>query len=139
MCKPALSSYNFIPQEMRAYLRNYGYSFSKRACEYAVSLMEKKDQNGKVITFTTYDKEKTEELLNKQGVKLENNIGYNHVYVVNMIMADRWGSSIEDDKHLARAVKDEIDDVDASPESIFRCWMTKHEDKGIPIPWEDII
>lgn len=120
MCKPALSSYNFIPQEMRAYLRNYGYSFSKRACEYAVSLMEKKDQNGKVITFTTYDKEKTEELLNKQGVKLENNIGYNHVYVVNMIMADRWGSSVEDDKHLARAVKDEIDDVDASPESMCR-------------------
>jgi hypothetical protein len=38
----ALDSYDILPKEMRAYLRNYGYSFSKRACEYAVSKMNAK-------------------------------------------------------------------------------------------------
>nr|DAY88051.1 MAG TPA: hypothetical protein [Caudoviricetes sp.] len=140
MCTPALSSYNYIPREMQAYLRNYGYSFSKRACEYAVKqMMRKNTATGKLESIEPYSKEKAEELLSKHGIKLERNIGYNFVYVINMIYSDRWKSSIEDELHLCKAVKDEIDDEDAVPESIFRCWMTKQEDKGIPIPWEDMI
>ena len=140
MCTPALSSYNYIPREMQAYLRNYGYSFSKRASEYAVKqMMRKNTATGKLESIEPYSKEKAEELLSKHGIKLERNIGYNFVYVINMIYSDRWKSSIEDELHLCKAVKDEIDDEDAVPESIFRCWMTKQEDKGIPIPWEDMI
>ncbi len=140
MCKQALSSFNYIPQEMRAYLRNNGYSFSKRACEYAVSQMKRKNNaTGKLENIEPYSKDKAEELLSKNGVTLENNVGYNFVYVMNMILADRWKSSVEDELHLCKAVKDEIDDVDGVPESVFRCWITKQEDKGIPIPWEDMI
>lgn len=140
MCKQALSSFNYIPQEMRAYLRNYGYSFSKRACEYAVSQMKRKNNaTGKLENIEPYSKDKAEELLSKNGVTLENNVGYNFVYVMNMILADRWKSSVEDELHLCKAVKDEIDDVDGVPGSVFRCWITKQEDKGIPIPWEDMI
>lgn len=140
MCRPALSSYNYIPQEMRAYLRNFGYSFSKRACEYAVSMMSRKNHTtGKLEKIEPLTKEKAEELLTKYGIVLENNVGYNFVYVMNMVYADRWKSSVEDENHLCKAVKDEIDDADCVPESIFRCWMTKMEDKGIPIPWEDLI
>ena len=140
MCKQALSSFNYIPQEMRAYLRNYGYSFSKRACEYAVSQMKRKNNaTGKLENIEPYSKDKAEELLSKNGITLENNVGYNFVYVMNMILADRWKSSVEDELHLCKAVKDEIDDVDGVPESVFRCWMTKQEDKGIPIPWEEMI
>lgn len=140
MCKQALSSFNYIPQEMRAYLRNYGYSFSKRACEYAVSQMKRKNNaTGKLENIEPYSKDKAEELLSKNGITLENNVGYNFVYVMNMILADRWKSSVEDELHLCKAVKDEIDDVDGVPESVFRCWITKQEDKGIPIPWEDMI
>lgn len=140
MCKVALSTYNYIPAEMRAYLRNYGYSFSKRACEYAVSQMLRKNKaTGKLEHIEYCPKEKVEEILSSNGITLENNVGYNFVYVANMIMADRWKSSIDDELHLAKAIKDEIDDEDAVPESIFRCWMTKMEDKGFPIPWEDMI
>ena len=140
MCKQALSSFNYIPQEMRAYLRNYGYSFSKRACEYAVNQMKRKtNATGKLENIEPYSKDKAEELLSKNGVTLENNVGYNFVYVMNMILADPWKSSVEDELHLCKAVKDEIDDVDGVPESVFRCWITKQEDKGIPIPWEDMI
>ena len=125
---------------MRAYLRNYGYSFSKRGCEYAVNQMKRKNNaTGKLENIEPYSKDKAEELLSKNGVTLENNVGYNFVYVMNMILADRWKSSVEDELHLCKAVKDEIDDVDGVPESVFRCWITKQEDKGIPIPWEDMI
>jgi len=126
--------------EMRCYLRNYGFSFSKRACQFAVSKMRRKNPaTGKEEPIEGYTKDKAEELLTKHGVKLENNVGYNFVYVMNSEYADRWKSSIEDEAHLCKAVKDVIDDVDGVPESIFRCWITKMEDKGIPIPWEDMI
>lgn len=36
-----LYDYELTPPAMKAYLRNYGFNFSKKACEYAVSLMEK--------------------------------------------------------------------------------------------------
>ena len=98
MCTPALSSYNYIPREMQAYLRNYGYSFSKRACEYAVKANDAKNTaTGKLESIEPYSKEKAEELLSKHGIKLERNIGYNFVYVINMIYSDRWKSSIEDE------------------------------------------
>lgn len=140
MCRPSLSSYNFIPQEMRAYLRNYGYSFSKRACEYAVSQMKRVNPaTGKEEKIEPFTKDKAEELLTKYGIKLNNNIGYNFVYAMNMVYSDRWKSSIDDEPHLCKAVKDEIDDPDVVPESLFRCWLTKMEDKGVPIPWESMI
>lgn len=140
MCKQALSSFNYLPEEMRAYLRNYGYSFSKRACEYAVKSMQRMNPaNGKMENIEPFTREQAEEMLNKHGIKLENNVGYNFVYALNMIYSDRWKSSIEDELHLCKAVKDEIDDCDGLPESIFRCWITKQEDKGIPIPWDRLI
>lgn len=140
MCKQALSGFNYIPQEMRAYLRSYGYSFSKRACEYAIKgMMRMNSATGKMEKIDPFTKEQAEELLAKHGINLENNVGYNFVYALNMIYSDRWKSSIDDELHLCKAVKDEIDDCDSVPESIFRCWITKQEDKGIPIPWEDIL
>lgn len=138
MCKPALDSYSYIPEEMRAYLRNYGMSFSKRACEWAVSQMKRKNAvSDKIEKIEAYNKEQTEELLKKHGIKLENNIGYNHVYVLNMALADFWKSSIKDEKDLAQYVKDVIDDIDDVPENVFRRFIYSLEGKGIPLAWED--
>lgn len=125
---------------MRAYLRNYGCSFSKKACEYAVSMMYRKNKStGKQEPIEYVSKEKVEELLKKYDVKLERNIGFNFVYIANMVFANRWKSSIEDEAHWAKAIKDEIDDEDISPDSIFSCWVTKMEDNGNPIPWGELI
>lgn len=140
MCRVALDSYSYMPEEMRAYLRNYGLSFSKRACEWAVSRMERKSGvSGKTESIEPYDKDKAEELLSKHGIKLENNIGYNFVYVLNMAVADFWKTSIKEEKDLAQYVKDVIDDVDDVPENVFRRFFYSLEGRGIPIPWEEWI
>jgi hypothetical protein len=136
----ALDSYDILPKEMRAYLRNYGYSFSKRACEYAISLMRKRNTaTGKTEPIVAMSKEQAEELLTKHGIKLENNIGYNFVYVLNMAVADYFKSSLKEEKDLAQFVKDTIDDIDGNPDNIFRKWLVSMDGDGIPIDWEDMI
>ncbi len=129
-----------MPAEMKAYLRNYGYSFSRKACEFAVSHMRKANRSsGKMEKIEPYSKEMAEELLANHGVKLENNIGFNFVYVLNMSLADYWKESIDDEEHLAKHVKAIIDDVDDNPDNLFRMWIAKMDGNGIPIPWEDIL
>lgn len=129
-----------MPAAMKAYLRNHGYSFSKKACEFAVSLMVRENKTtGKTEKIEPYTKDKTEELLTKYGVTLKNNIGYNFVYIANKTFADCWKESIEDEPHLAKHVKCIIDDVDDNPENILRMWIAKMDGNGIPIPWEDIM
>lgn len=133
-----------MPAEMKAYLRNYGFSFSKKACDFAVSHMKrekkKADKEKKELEkIEPYTREEALELLEKYGVKLENNIGYNFVYILNMSLADYWEESIEDEEHLAKHVKCIIDDVDDNPDNIFRMWIAKMDGNGIPIPWGDIM
>lgn len=136
----SLDSFDILPKEMRAYLRNYGYSFSKRACEYAISLMRKRNTaTGKTEPIVAMSKEQAEELLTKHGIKLENNIGYNFVYVLNMAIADYFKSSLKEEKDLAQYVKDTIDDIDGNPDNIFRKWLVSMDGDGIPIDWEDMI
>jgi len=129
-----------MPADMKAYLRNHGFSFSKKACDFAVSLMERRNKaTDKAEKIEPYTKEKTEELMTKYGVTLKNNIGYNFVYVMNMTFADCWKESIEDEHHLVKHVKCIIDDIDDNPENVFRLWIAKMDGNGIPIPWEEIM
>lgn len=131
---------DFMPKEMKAYLRNYGFSFSKKACEYAISLMRKENPaTKKEEKIEPLDKEQVEEMLKKYNVTLENNVGYNATYVANMLKADKFKSSIPDEHHLALGIKDVIDDVDASPRLVFKQWITHMDDSGLPIEWADIM
>lgn len=50
------------------------------------------------------DKEKVDALLLGQGVEVKNKIGYDHVYVANMAMADFYKSSIKDEEQLAQFI-----------------------------------
>lgn len=129
-----------MPPTMKAYLRNYGYSFSKKACDFAVSLMERENKaTGKKEKIEPFPKEKAEEMLSKHGIRLENNIGCNFVYVFNMALADYWTGAIDDEEHLVAYVKETIDDVDGNPENLFRMWIAKMDGNGIPIPWEELL
>lgn len=131
---------DFMPKEMKAYLRNYGYSFSKKACEYAVSLMRKENPSTKKEEkIEPWSKEQVEEMLKKYNVVLENNVGYNATYIANMLKADMFKSSIPDEQHLALGVKNIIDDVDASPRLVFKKWITAMDDAGLPIEWSEIM
>ena len=137
-----LDSYEleFMPIEMKAYLRNHGFSFSKKACDFAVSLMYKENPTTKrKEKIDAWSKEQVEEMLKKYNITLENNIGYNATYVANMLKADMFKSSITDEPHIALGIKDIIDDADASPRLVFKKWITAMDDAGEPIEWSDLI
>jgi hypothetical protein len=140
--KQPLDSYemDFMPMEMKVYLRNYGFSFSKKACDYAVSLMKKENPSTKKEEkIEPWSKEQVDEMLKKFNITLENNVGYNATYVANMLKADMFKSSIVDEQRLALGVKDIIDDYDASPRLVFKKWITHMDDSGTPIEWSELI
>ena len=136
----SLDLFDDRPKEMRAYLRNNGYSFNKKACEFAVKLMRRKNHaTGKAEKIEPWDKDRVEELLKKYGITLEHNVGYNFVYVANMAVADFYKSSIPDEQRLAMFIKDTIDDVDNNPGNIFRRWLVSMDGNGEPIEWDELL
>lgn len=135
-----LDIYDDMPQGMRAYISNYGFHFNKKAFKCAVKSMKRKSPtSGKTEPIEIWDKEQVEELLAKNGVKLENDIMYDAAFVANMAKADYYKSSITDEQHLALFVKDYLDDPDASNETAFRRWLATMVGNGMPIEWEDML
>lgn len=130
-----MDSHSHLPSGMVEYLDNYGFHFSKKACDFAVSQMKGRDGN----KFTPWEKEQVEDLLNRYGIKLENNKGYDHVYIANMAKSDFYKSSLPDEQHIAMYVKDYLDDPDGTDELPFRRWLASMVGLGIPVMWEDII
>ena len=65
-------------------------------------------------------KEFVDSVLKQYSLDLENNVGYDYIFVANMCKADYYGSSIEDEKHFALYIKDTIDDEDAADGKIGR-------------------
>lgn len=124
---------------MREYLDTYGWHFSKKMCEWAVSRMKKKNpQTGKDEPVEYMPKDKVDEFLKKYGVRLENDTAYDPVYVLHMAKSDYMKSSISDEAHLAMFVKDYLDDEDGYPEIAFTRFYADCIGKGLPIMWEDL-
>jgi hypothetical protein len=135
-----LFDYELTPPAMKAYLRNYGYTFSKKACEYAVSLMQKTSPNtGRPERIEPWSKEKVEDCFKKNGVIMREGITYTHVYLFNMAMADYFKSSLPDERAVCLHVKDIVEDVDGNPDNIFRKWIISMDGSGYPIYWEDLL
>lgn len=135
-----LDVYDKRPAEMTAYLRNYGWHFNKKMCDFAVSMMEKVNPaTGKKEKIEPLTKEKVDELLAKYGVKIENNVLCDYLYVANMCKADFFKSSVPDEAHLALYVKDTIDDPDAPDGTTMRRWYATMVGGGEPIEWEEMI
>lgn len=134
-----LDVYDDMPKYMKRYISNYGWHFNKKAYEYAVSFMKKKNTktniNEKVIGYT---KEQVDKLLEDNNIELKNKIMYDYVFAATMCKADYLGSSILNENYLAMYVKDTIDDVDASTETTFRRWVATMIGNGIPIDWYEI-
>ena len=130
--------YDKLPSGMREYLAAYGWHFSKKMCEWAISRM-KVEKNGKPEKLEAMKRDEVEELLKKLAVKLENDKGYDAVYVANMAKADYFKSSIPDEAHLAMFVKDYIDDVDSYPGMPFTRFYADCIGSGTPILWEQML
>ena len=129
-----------MPSGMREYLETYGWHFSKKLCDWAVSNMKRINPlTGKVERMQMMTKEEIDELLKKQGVVLDNCKGHDYVYVANMAKADYWKSSIDDDAHLAKFVKDYLDDYDGYDGVALTRFYADCIGNGTPIVWEDMI
>ena len=100
--RQTLSNYG-IPEDMQQYLSYYGYHFNKKMYEYAVGKMKKKDRaTGKKESLSPIDMEEFEKSLKRYRVDIPDNNLYDAAYLASMIEADFWGSSIEDEEHMAR-------------------------------------
>jgi len=130
-----LDTYNHFPTGMIEYLDTYGWHFSKAMCDWAISKMHK--ENNKPIDVIS--KERVDSLLSIYGIKLDNNKGYDYVYIANMVMSDFYGKSIKDEEHLILYVKDVIDDVDAYEGMPFTRFYADCIGSGTPIIWEDML
>ncbi|MEZ3533149.1 MAG: hypothetical protein K1V90_08765 [Muribaculaceae bacterium] len=129
-----------LPDGMRSYLRNYGYSFGKKACMEAVKKLKRLNPaTGKMETLEALNKEQVEEMLTKHGIKLEHNVGYDFVYAANYGKAVHYKSSITDEKQLALYVKDRIDNPLMPGGNEFREWLVRCDALGIPVDWDEIL
>lgn len=127
--------YDILPAGMDAYLSVYSWHFSKRMCEFAVSIM--RDRNGQKLKMRT--KEEVETILKNNNVEIENDYGYDKVFVMHMGLSDYMGSSITDEMHLAKYVKDVLDDEDGYQGIALTRFLADCSAKGVPIVWEDVI
>lgn len=130
--RAALDMYDDLPKAMRKYLTHNGWHFNKSLCDFAVSLMKK---NGKRLD--PISKETVDTLLSQHKIQLDNNVGYDYVFVANMCKADYYGSSITDDRHVALYIKDTIDDEDAADGTTMRRWYATMVANGVMVDWDD--
>lgn len=128
-----LDARSTFPTGMEKYLEFYGWHFSKKMAEWAASMMYKKKDNKKEY-ITPYTKQDLEKIL-----KLDGGITYDAVYIANMCKADFLGSSIVDEAHLAKYVKDVCDDPDAYDGMPFTRFYADCIGSGKAIIWEDMI
>lgn len=126
------------PQEMESYLAAYGWHFNRKASDYAARHM-KKSSNGGLVRIEPYTAEAVDAMLKSHGVQLENDVLHDKVYVANMCKADFMGSSIMDELHMARYIKDVLDDPDAGDGTVMRRWYAGMVAAGMPVDWEALL
>lgn len=140
MRRTALDVYDEIPREMRTYLQYHGWHFGKKACEYAVSMMRKRNSStDKLEKIEPYCKEDVETLMKKYGVVIENTYDYDFVFVANMGKADYLKSSVPDEQHLALYIKDVMDDADAGDGTVMRRWYATMVANGVGVDWSEML
>lgn len=132
------TQFDEMPRAMVNYMRHYGPHFNRKLCEFAVSRMTK-GKGDEERPISPLARDVVNNILDGNNVKLKNNQLYDAVYVANMCKADFLGSSIVDEAHLAKYVKDVIDDDDAYDGIVFNRWYADMSYTGVAIDWEDML
>lgn len=128
-----------IPEDMKTYLSYYGMNFSKKLYEFAVSNMRRESADGKMEKVKPITADELKTLLSKHKIEIEHNDLYNALYLAAMVKADYWGSSIEDEEHLAKYIEDTLCDVDAAEGQVLARYLADCSVGGCIIYWEDMI
>lgn len=127
------------PTGYAEYMAEYGEHFSKKMCEWAVGMMKVKDERtGKKKKLEPIEKQQVEDLLTRYGITLENDKGYDKVYVANMGKAD-YVKAVPDENHLALYVKETLDDEDGYDGKVFNRFVMDCLGSHTPIMWEDML
>lgn len=139
MYRPRLDSRDRFPSGMEEYLSQNGWHFNRKLCEWAISKMRKKNQLNKIDKIVPYTKESLDNMLKTNNVNIENNVGYDALYVLNMAKADYHGSSIIEEPRLIKFVKDYLDDPDGYDGIALTRFYADCIGKGEIIPWEEVL
>lgn len=134
--KTSLDTWYDVPEEMMAYLRNNGWHFNKKACDYAVDMMVSDETGEKLKPWT---KEQVDGMLEGYGIKIEDKNNYDYVYVANMCKADYLKSAVPDERSAMVYVKKTIEDKDAADGHVMRRWYSDMVGAGEMIFWEELI
>lgn len=135
-----LDVYEVMPNGMKHYINNFGWHFNKKAYDYATKLMKRYNtKTNKEEKVKPYTKEEVDNILKSYNIDIDNKIMHDYVFVATMCKADYLGEAIPDDLHLAKYIKNTVDDVDASNETTFRRWVATMIGNGQPIDWYEII
>lgn len=133
-----LTQYDIKPEAMINYLRYNGPHFNQKLLDFATSHMTVR--NGSTEQqLVPIKREDVDRILKENSITLKNNQLLDYIYVANMCKADFLGSSIPDNFHMAKYIKDVIDDVDGYDGIVFNRWYADMSRKGIVVNWEDMI
>ena len=137
--KQSLLNYS-LPEDMERYLSYYGFHFNKKLYEFAVSNMEKRNRTtGEKEKLSPVQIEDFERSLRRYRVNLPENNLYDAAYLASMVDADFWGSSIEDEEHMARYIEDVLCDVDGYEGIVFSRFLADCGAKGNVIFWDRML
>lgn len=117
------------------YTEQFGCHFNKKLYEWALSQL--KDRNGNDIVRMT--KDQAIDFLRTNGIEIINGHGHDIPYVLALCRAKCYGSSVEDDRHLALLVKDYLDDREGSPTKAFDHFVIDCHMMGRNIFWDEMI
>lgn len=129
-----------VPEDMEQYLSFYGMHFNKLLCEFAVGRMKREDKaTGMMKKITPMTIEELKTMLEKHKIGIDSNEIYDALYLANMVKADFWGSSIEDEAHMAKYINDVLCDPDGYEGIVFCRFLADCSAKGTVIFWEQMI
>lgn len=126
--------YEAKPAGMETYLRNYGWHFSKKMYEFAVSNM--KDKNKKSVQ--PVDRENLKAQMSNAGFKDEF-AGYDACYVYSMAKSDFYGSTLMSEPQIYSFVNDYLKDVDGYDGIAFTRFYADCIASGKVILWEEML
>lgn len=120
---------------MGEYLSTYGWHFSKKMAEWAISMMRGRD--GAKVKMK--DKEQLMSEMKMHGIDTSEFEGYDAVFVEAMARSDYFGSSITDDMHVYKYVYDYLCDKDGYDGIALTRFHADCIGKGMPIYWEEML
>ena len=129
------TAYEVMPEDLSIYMSHNGPHFNKECCEFAVAQMYIDEDED----FTPYTKDEVNTIIKRNNIKIKNNKLYDATYVANMCKADYLGDSVPTEEHLAKYIKNTLDDPDGEEGLTFNRWIGDMKWLGIPIPWDDFI